>query len=105
MLGGSLPPMPAPGVIWRRMRRLAAQVTVAVHTQHLVCRVLLEQFAAPMGHRGRCCQETFQAGGVLVFPSGTGSIRRHPWAETALAWPRSGSCSLPGSRHVIRGAE
>ena len=52
MLGGPLPPMPAPGVVWRRMRRLAAQATVAVHTQHLVSGVLLGQFAAPIGQRG-----------------------------------------------------
>jgi len=52
MLGGPLPPMPAPGVIQRRLQRLAAQATVAVHTQHLVSRVLLKQFAAPIGQRG-----------------------------------------------------
>jgi len=52
MLGGPLPPMPAPGVIEQRMRRLAAQATVAVHTQHLVSGVLLRQFAAPIGQRG-----------------------------------------------------
>jgi Protein of unknown function (DUF4238) len=52
MLGGSLPPMPPPGVIERRMRRLAAQATVAVHTQHLVSGVLLGQFAAPIGQCG-----------------------------------------------------
>ena len=49
MLGGSLPPMPEPGVIERRMRRLAAQATVPVPTQHLVSGVLLGQFAAPVG--------------------------------------------------------
>jgi len=44
--------MPAPDVVWRRMRRLAAQATVDVHTQHLVSRALLGQFAAPIGqHR------------------------------------------------------
>lgn len=52
VLGGPLPPMPAPDVVWRRMRRLAAQATVAVHTQHLVSGVLLGQFAAPIGQRG-----------------------------------------------------
>ena len=52
MLGGPLPPLPAPGVIERRMRRLAAQATVAVHTQHLVSGALLGQFAAPIGQRG-----------------------------------------------------
>jgi Protein of unknown function (DUF4238) len=52
MLGGPLPPMPAPGVIWRRMQRLAAQATVDVHTQHLVSGVLLGQFAAAIGQRG-----------------------------------------------------
>jgi len=52
MLGGPLPPVPAPGVIERRMRRLAAQATVDVHTQHLVSGVLLGQFAAPIGQRG-----------------------------------------------------
>ena len=52
MLGGPLPPMPAPDVVWRRMHRLAAQATVAVHTQHLVSGVLLGQFAAPIGQRG-----------------------------------------------------
>jgi hypothetical protein len=34
------------------MRRLAAQATVAVHTQHLVSGILLGQFAAPIGQRG-----------------------------------------------------
>jgi hypothetical protein len=52
MLGGSLPPMPPPGVIERRMHRVAAQATVAVHTQHLVSGVLLGQFAAPIGQGG-----------------------------------------------------
>ncbi len=52
VLGGPLPPMPAPDVVWRRMHRLAAQATVAVHTQHLVSGVLLGQFAAPIGQRG-----------------------------------------------------
>ena len=52
MLRGPLPPMPDPGVIWRRMRRLAAQATVDVHTQHLVSGVLLGRLAAPIGQRG-----------------------------------------------------
>jgi hypothetical protein len=39
-------------VIQRRLQRLAARATVAVHTQHLVSRVLLKQFAAPIGQRG-----------------------------------------------------
>ena len=52
MLGGPLPPMPPPGVIERRMRRLAAQATVAVHTQHLVSGALRGQFAAPIGQCG-----------------------------------------------------
>jgi len=52
MLGGPLPPMPAPGVVWRRMRRLTARATLDVHTQHLVSGVLLGQFTAPIGQRG-----------------------------------------------------
>jgi hypothetical protein len=52
MLGEPLPPLPDPGVINRRMRRLAAHASLAVHKQHLVSGVLLGQFAAPIGQRG-----------------------------------------------------
>jgi Protein of unknown function (DUF4238) len=52
MLGGPLPPMPSPEVVWRRMRRMAAKASVDVHTQHLVSGVLLGQFAAPIGQGG-----------------------------------------------------
>ena len=36
MLGGPFPPLPDPGVLNRRMHRLAAQASLAVHKQHLV---------------------------------------------------------------------
>ena len=52
MLGGPFPPLPDPWVIQRRMVRLAAQASLAVHKQHLVSGVLLGQFAAPIGQRG-----------------------------------------------------
>lgn len=52
MLGGPFPPPPDPGVLWRRMARLTAQASLAVHKQHLVSGVLLGQFAAPIGQRG-----------------------------------------------------
>jgi len=52
MLGGPFPPPPDPGVVNRRMRRLAGQASLAVHKQHLVSGVLLGQFAAPFGQRG-----------------------------------------------------
>jgi hypothetical protein len=47
MLGGPFPPLPYPGVLWRRMLRLAAQASLAVHKQHLVSGVVLGQFAGP----------------------------------------------------------
>ncbi len=52
MLGGPFPPLPDPWVIHRRMARLAAQASLAVHKQHLVSGVLLGQLAAPIGQRG-----------------------------------------------------
>lgn len=52
MLGGPFPPLPDPGVLWRRMLRLAAQASLAVHKQHLVSGVLLGKFAAPIGQHG-----------------------------------------------------
>jgi hypothetical protein len=52
MLGGPFPPLPDPGILNRRMHRLAAQASLAVHKQHLVSGVLLGQFAAPIGQRG-----------------------------------------------------
>jgi hypothetical protein len=47
MFGRPFPPLPDPGVLCRRMARLAAQASLAVHKQHLVSGVLLGQFAAP----------------------------------------------------------
>ena len=49
---GTFPALPDPGVLDRRMCRLAAQASLAVHKQHLVSGVLLGQFAAPIGQRG-----------------------------------------------------
>lgn len=48
----SFPPLPDPGMIERRMRRLAAKATLAVRGQHLVSGVLLGQFAAAIGQLG-----------------------------------------------------
>jgi hypothetical protein len=52
MLGGPFPPLPDPGVLYRRVRRLVAQASLALHNQHLVSGVLLGQFTAPVGQRG-----------------------------------------------------
>jgi hypothetical protein len=52
MFSGPFPPLPDPRMFERRMRRLAAQASLAVHDQHLVSRVLLGQFAAPIGQGG-----------------------------------------------------
>jgi hypothetical protein len=45
-------PLPDPEVLHRRMLRLEAQASVAVHDQHLVSKVLLGLFAEPIGQRG-----------------------------------------------------
>lgn len=52
MLGGPFPPLPDPVLLHRRMRRLVAQASLAVHKQHLVSGVLIRQFAAPIGQQG-----------------------------------------------------
>lgn len=52
MLVAPFPPLPDPGVLNRRMHRLAAQASLMVHKQHLVSGVLLGQFAAPIGQGG-----------------------------------------------------
>jgi Protein of unknown function (DUF4238) len=60
------PPLPDPDMVNARMRRLAAQATVAVHRQHLVSGVLLREFSAPIGQLGAPQVATFN----LEYPRG-----------------------------------